>query len=274
MARGFFPFCLVFAWTACGPDEFTVDGSMETEATTSGSYESPDGMKPREGNDPEGGTDGAGPDGVAGESGEKDDDSGSGGDDGESHLGDDDPFDGGQRQGPRLSEVDTSLGNFNADLNVPAECEDLPESGCAHVVGLVNGSPVELTCEADSFTFAEGDLNCSGDGFSLWISIKAFSGAPPSSLNFTADSGVHPIGFSSEMPWFRSHEASSYLIQADYEQKGVRTAGVRYMLETEDAVHSFVGLVFALHFLPRPTCPSCPEVRLRGVVSAHTGRTP
>ncbi len=193
-------------------------------------------------------------------------DQGSGGTSGEEALLE------GTRRGPFLEDVNTELGNYNADLPVPELCDDLPAEGCAHLSAEIAGEPVELRCTSSSFSVDASDLRCEGSGFSLWLGLSAFTGAAPSSFDFTADPANHPIGFSYDVPWFESHDDDGYAISEQYEQKAVRTAGVRYTFETSDEVsYEFVDLVFVLHFLPRPTCPTCPEIRVRGRVGAMTG---
>lgn len=180
----------------------------------------------------------------------------------------------GELRGPSLSDLDTTMGGFNADLSVPEPCEDFPVAGCAHVTGMVGGAAVTQNCFAESFELESGVLTCSGEGFSLWLALSGFVGAPPSDFNMVADSGMHVIGYSSEAPSFASHAAGSYAIEQDYEQVGVRAVGVRYSLVSEVSEETFVSMVFTLTFSPRPTCPTCPEIRLRAALSAHTGSVP
>lgn len=243
---------LVFLLSACGADEFSTMGGSESSPGS-------DDEGPSTSDDAGGASDGAGsesrstadsdapeaePDWIGWE---------------------------GTRVGPSFDEVDPTLGNYAQDLPAPGACPDLPETGCLQMTGLVEDQSVEVTCEADSFAVDDKWLTCSGDWgeFALYLAV---TGSPPSQFAITAEyDRQFLIGLSWDSVGFQSHDSAyNYLAKDTHEQKGLRVSGVRYeLVQEDDERQSFISATFAVHFSPRPSCSACPDVYLRGNLSAH-----
>lgn len=196
----------------------------------------------------------------------------------------DEPLFQGERQGPTLSEVDQTMGGFSQDLPAPSPCPDIPETTCANFTGLYNGAPISGACHGEG-SFADGVLSCQGPDFAFAIQLAEFTAAPPSKFAFIAGDLQTPWGFTAELEMggeadlgsLETHQGDQFLLHDTHQQR-LRSSGVMYQVvdaaESQDdevVSYPFVSLVFAVDWIPRPTCPSCPEVRLRGALSSYLG---
>ncbi len=246
-------FLLFPAVVSCSGDSFGVSGDGDAEQSPTG------GETTRA---------------SGGESGDND---GRGGEDALTASGGDEQGSGGEeadgvRRGPALSDIDTTLGGMNGDLLEPAACPEFPGTMCVELTGMSKGTQaISASCKPDTFDNDSGNVTCQGEGISIGFNLKMFSGAPPSSFKFTADPLQYPILFEWNDAGFATHKAGVYAVAESHEFV-FRTEGVVYEEEfPDDSRVPYVAGVFSVSWTKRPTCPSCPDVRLRGNFAVYTG---
>lgn len=159
---------------------------------------------------------------------------------------------------------------MNADLILEKSCPEFPQGMCAEIVGNIDDELMNVSCRIDTLVNDSGVVHCEAEGLTFALDLNMFTGAPPSSFNFTADPQQYPVTFSWVDAGFASHKDGTYA-SAQTHEFAFRSAGVVYEEELTDKSRlTYVAGSFAVNWKKRPTCPTCPDVRLLGTFTVLT----